>query len=613
LITTDPIYYKPLLPAITIRNTANNAAPYGYSSFTGVATGTGLTNVFPLFCSVNLSKDTQGQFTIQFEDPGEAMEAGGVTVGSRVIIQAGKQSSALTTLISGLVRKKGYSRGANNKILYTITGSSTAIRLNELLLYAVSEAKKTADGITPDKTDASRKADTLLAANLGGLTADGIISIANLAANSDVETFIASLSIEYGQIQDMVTYIEQQSGGQVVVDTNDLVNFRYEIKNNLSGRGFTIKNWNTNQANDDADDTMYLVDKNWSYEDDFYTSSNYANKLTAIMRADPRPSSPLDLGFVDTNVFTVTEAQEYAVKFRTTHTRITPGDVYVVASQWNTTTGVDNPPNEIVLLFCKDSGTGVPLNTNGIVGHYVFFQTNFQYPLSDTYSIGTSTLINDGFCFKPDISAPGDFYLDTTKDYWLIFSKLGPSGARFTVGRNMYATISPNLVVHTSGFASSTNGGTGWVPAASGNLFLPCFGVGRYRSTPYTMWDPKAAQKIQSGLSGGQYIESMITETAVQITTRDSMVRHLASQLYTKARPTTSYNFPAVLAPNIPPFPGDPIIISDSILGLSTTGNQISLTTCGDMTYQWGNMGTGSYDAPTKLSIQTIAVHPRYR
>jgi len=609
LITTDPIYYKPLLPAITIRNTANNVATYGYSSFTG--TPSVITSVNPLFCSVNLSKDTQGQFVIQFEDPGEAMESGGVSVGSRVIIQAGKQSSALTTLISGLVRKKGYSRGANNKILYTISGSSTAIRLNELLLYAVSEAKKTADGITPDKTDASRKADTLLAANLGGLTDDGIISISNLAANSDVETFIASLSIEYGQLQDMVTYIEQQSGGQVVVDTNDLVNFRYEIKNNLSGRGFTIKNWNTNQANDDADDTMYLVDKNWSYEDDFYTSSNYSNKLTAIMRADPRPSSPLDLGFVDTNVFTCTNTQEYAVKFRPTHTRITPGDLYIVAAQWNQG-GVNTVPDEYVLFFCKDSGAGVPLNTNGIVGYYGYFRTNFQIPLPTAYTLGLTTLINDGYCFNRSLGAPGDFYLDTTKDYWLIFARTGTSGNQLTVGRNMYATVSPNLVVHTSGFADGTNGGTGWVPAASGNLFLPCFGIGRYRSTPYTMWDPKAAQNVQSGLSGGQYIESMITETAVQITTRDSMVRHIASQLYTKARPTTSYNFPAVLAPNVPPFPGDPIVISDSILGLSTTGNQIALTTCGDMTYQWGNMGTGSYDAPTKLSIQTTAVHPRY-
>lgn len=606
MFTTDPLYHKPLLPVITIKNTANNATLYTYNSFTDSGTTDKV-----LYCSVNLSKDAQGQFTIQFEDQNKSLEST-VTVGSRVQIDCGKQSSSLTRLISGLVRKKGYSRGANGKVLYNITGSSTAIRLNELLRYVVSEAAKTADGITPDKTDASRKADTLLAANLVGLTADGILSIANLAANSDVETFIASLSIEYGQLQDIVNYIEQQSGGEVVVDTNDLVNFRYEIKNNLSGRGFTIKNWNTNKANDDADDTMYLVGKNWSYEDDFYTSSNYSNKLTAIMRADSRPSSPLDLGFVETNAFTCTNTQEYAVKFRPTHTRVTPGDVYIVAANWNSG-GANTVPDEYVLLFCKDSGTGVPLNTNGIVGLYSYFRTNFQTPLPTAYAIGLTTLINDGYCYNRSIADIGDFYLDTTRDYWLIFQKTGLSGNQLTVGRNMYATLSPNLVVHSSNFADATNGGSGWVPASAGNLFLPCFGVGRYRSTPYTMWDPKAAQNVQSGLSAGQYIESMVTETAVQITTRDSMVRHIASQLYAKARPTTSYNFSTVLAPNIPPFPGDPIIISDDILGLSTVGNQITLTTCGDMTYQWGNMETGSYDAPTKLSIRTTGVHAKYR
>ena len=609
MLTTDPLYYKALLPVITIKNTANSTTLYSYSSFTGAATGTGLTNVFPLFCSVNLSKDTQGQFVIQFEDQSRVIESAGITVGSRVLVDCGKQSSSLTRLISGLVRKKGYARGADDKVLYTITGSSTAIRLNEILRYVVSEAAKTADGITPDKTDATRKADTLLATNLAQLTSDGIISIANLATNSDVETFIANLSIEYGQLQDIVNYIEQQSGGQVVVDQNDLVNFRYEIKNNLTGRGFTIMNSNTNQANHDADDTMYLVGKNWSYDDDFY-SPDYSNRITAIMRAEPRPSQPLDLGFVSTNVFTCTTGVEFAVKFRPTHTRITAGDVYVVGAQWTTSSLF---PQEPILYICKDSGTGVPLNTNGVVGAIGYFRSNFGYPLETTYTTGLTKLINDSWIYNSSIGAPEDIYVDTTRDYWIIFAKMAGTGVQFSVGKNTYATLSPNIMTHTSNFADIANGGSSWVAAAAGNNYLPCIGIDRYRATPYTMWDPKAARSIVSGYSSGKFSEYMATETAIQITTRDSMIRHLASQLYTKTKPTTSYNFPSVLAPNIPPFPGDPIIISDDILGLSTSGNQIALTTCGDMSYQWGNMGSGSYEAPTVLSIQATGSHPRYR
>jgi len=604
MLTTDPIFKKPLLPVITIKNIANTTTLYTYSSFTGAATVK--TSVFPIYCSVNLSASTHGEFVIQFEDSSKVMEST-ITVNSRVQIDCGKQSTSLIRLISGLIRKKGYSRGANGKILYTITGSSTAIRLNELLRYVVSEAAKTADGVTPDKTDASRKADVLLANNLSGLIPDSIVSIANLAANSDVETFIANLSIEYGQLQDLVNYIEQQSGGQVVVDTNDLVNFRYEIKNNLTGRGFTIKNSRANEGADDADDTMYLIGKNWSYEDDFYTP-NYANKITAIMRAESRPSQPLDLGFVSINSFTVTNGVEFAVKFKPPHTRFTPGDIYVVISQWSN--GIaDLLPYPVTLKICRDAA-GVPQNTGGIVAYFVIFPTVFQDPLPVAYAIETSTLTNDGYFFAVESGEAGDFYLDTTRNYWLIFGNDGgtfPPNVRYSIGRNMNATVNPGILTHTSGFGSSGNGGTGWVAAAAGNNLLPCFGVARYRSTPYTMWDPKGAQALTN-----RYIESMATETAIQITTRDSMVRHLAEQLYQKARPQTSYNFPTVMAPNIPPFPGDPIVISDSILGLSTTGNQVVLTTCGDMTYQWGNMGSGGYDAPTKLNINAIGVHSRY-
>jgi hypothetical protein len=610
MLTTDPIYKKPLLPVITIRNTLNTSNLYTYSSFTGTA-GI-ITTVFPLYCSVNLSKDTQGQFVIQFEDPNKAMEST-VTVNSRVFIDCGKQSGTTTRLISGLVRNKGYSRGSNGKILYTITGSSTGIRLNEILRYVVSEASKTADGITPNTADATRKADTLLATNLAPLTTDGIISIANLAANSDVETFVANLSIEYGQLQDIVNYIESQSGGQVVVDTNDLVNFRFEIKNTFQGRGFTIKNSNANQGNDDADDTMYLRGKNWSYDDDFFIP-DYSNKITAIMRGNPRPSSPLDLGFVSANSFTVQSTVEYAVKFRPPHTRFTPGDVYVVASQWSN--GVANLlPVTVWLKICRDSG-GVPVDVGGIMAVVELFPTNFQDPIPTVYTTETSVLINDEWFFNSTTSAAADFYLDTTKDYWLIFSNsnLGiNANYRLSIGRNMNATVSPGIITHSANFSTAFNGGSGWVAAAAGNQFLPCFGIDRYRSAPFTIWDPKATQSIQSGITGGQYIESMITESAIEIKDRDTLAKYMTTQLYNKARPTTTYNFPNVMAPNIPPFPGDPIVISDTILGFSNIGNRVVLTECGDMTYQWGDMDRGGYTAPTMLSIQATAISPRYR
>jgi hypothetical protein len=58
-----------------------------------------------------------------------------------------------------------------------------------------------------------------------------------------------------------------------------------------------------------------------------------------------------------------------------------------------------------------------------------------------------------------------------------------------------------------------------------------------------------------------------------------------------------------VTAPNVPVLPGDPIMISDSVMGFSTAGQQVMMTTCGDMTYSWQ---IGDYQAPTILSIQPI-------
>jgi len=270
-------------------------------------------------------------------------------------------------------------------------------------------------------------------------------------------------------------------------------------------------------------------------------------------------------------------------------------------------------PAPIILKICTDNA-GVPTNVGGIIALVYLFPTNFQDPLPTAYAIETSTLINDEYMFNTlATSGARDFYLDTTKDYWLIFSNHGFPNAnyRFSVGRNDAITLPPVMMHHTSNFSTVTAGGSSYVATPSPRL--PSFGIDRYRSTPYTIYDPKAAQNIQSGITGGQYIESMVTESAVEITARESLARYMIGQLYDKARPTTTYSFPLVTAPNIPIFPGDPIVISDSVLGFSTTGNQVLLTTCGDMSYQWGDMDRGGYTAPTNLSIQAITTPPRYR
>jgi hypothetical protein len=540
-----------------------------------------------------------------------------VKVGSRVIISCGKQSSTLTRLISGIVRKRGFSRGADSKVLYTISGTSTGIRLNERLAYIISEAAKLDNGQI-DFSDASRKVDTLLALGLNPFTAEGILSISNLASNSDVETFVASTNIQYGELQDLVNYYEDQSGGEVIVDTNDLVSFRYEIKNNFFGKGFTLKNKNTSttQTTDDADDTMYLVNKNWSYEDDFYKSSNYGNRFYALLPAENVPSTREEIGYTSAGQSAdVIPTQEIAAKFRPPHTLFLPGDIIIVGGQSNDPGGFLNSLT-IRFRICEDSG-GFPQNAGGVVANIDFLPDQFDNPIiprvasvepQEVYKVLSQQIFYNSSNARID-----EFYLDTTRDYWLIASNTNfVSGHAnwFHWGRN------PNefgtFGVHGgSGYSTNSAGGSGWsVFPGTGKM---CFAMPRRRSNSFALYDPKAMQAVSDGLTAGLATDTLLTDAPIQVTTFDSMYRFIQQQTYNLARPRTTYNFPTVTAPNIPIFPGDPIVVSDNILGFSTAGNKVVLTTCGDMSYQWGNMGSGSYDAPTKLSINAIGVHQRYR
>lgn len=605
------------MPVITIKNTANNTTLYTYNSFTDSGTTDKV-----LYCSVNLSQNTHGEFTVQFEDQNKSLEST-VTVGSRVQIDCGKQSGSLTRLISGLVRKKGYTRGAIGKVLYTIQGSSTGIRLNERLAYVVSEAAQLANGQI-DLTDVSRKADTLLAVGLSPLTADGVLSIANLATNSDVETFIASTNIQYGELQDLVNYYEDQSGGEVIVDTNDLVSFRYEIKNNLFGRGFTIKSNNDNKANDDADDTMYLVGKNWTLEDDFYKSSNYANKCFAILPGETPPSNPADLGIgydpSAANYFN-TGTNCIARKFTPTHTHFYSNDFYLALTEVFGTSAIGKKPFNALFMLVEDGGTGTPASKTPLLG--ISFQPS-SFSGGGSISDGAA-VVNQAWIFNPSTGvtfANQDFTLAPGKDYWLIMSAANTQGTLAdsdqknvlwwydtSVTLANHVASAPKTAISISG--PWTTSGTGW--SVSSSAHPPLMAMPRIRSHSFFMYDPKAMQAVSSGLTAGLATDTLLTDAPNQVTSFDSMYRFMQQQTYNLARPRTVYNFPRVTAPNIPPFPGDPMVISDSILDFSTPGDQVVITTCGDMNYSWGNMGTGSYEAPTNLSINAIGIHSRYR
>jgi len=292
MLTTDPLYWKPYKPDIRLYTTdpSSDTLQYRYSPFTGTGTvTTGPSNSIPNHLSISLSQNTHGSFIAQFVEDSKAMEDADITVGSRIRVFCGKSSTTSFLCFGGIVREVGYDLGPDDKILYTMIGSSYGIRLNERVIYTNTQAAKLYTGEL-DLSDTSRKADSLLETTLApGLNQDGLISISGLASSSDVETFIPQSIVEYGEMQDFVNLIEEGSGGTVVITPmttgSALMQFKHE--NAIGGYGYAIKNKPTKETgiNDDADDTMYMLAKARGFVKQFNKSNNFANRLYAIWAA----------------------------------------------------------------------------------------------------------------------------------------------------------------------------------------------------------------------------------------------------------------------------------------------------------------------------------------
>jgi hypothetical protein len=206
LLTTDPLYWRAFQPKIEIKNLGNTTTYYTFDAFADVTTNK------TVYCKVDLGVDHHGTFEIQIENSNQALDTTNIKKGQRVIISV-KKDATLTynRLLSGLIRKTGYTRGIGGQALYTIQGSTTAIRLNEIITNIDLEARKlTQDGITIDPTDPAFVSDTLLQNQLAGLTSDGVVTAASLAANSDVEVFIPSIQVNFGELQDVCNLCRYQ-------------------------------------------------------------------------------------------------------------------------------------------------------------------------------------------------------------------------------------------------------------------------------------------------------------------------------------------------------------------------------------------------------------------
>jgi hypothetical protein len=555
----------------------------------------------------------------------------------------------MTTLLSGLIREEEGLRGANTKDIVTYSGTGVGIRFNELLVYHVSEAAKLDTGAL-DMSDASRKADTLMENVLNqffgsGVSRPDLLSSVGLASNSDVETFVPSAEIIYGEVQDFINTVEDQSGGEIVIDMNDVINLRNEIRGPVGGRGFTVKNQPSriSLVSDDADDTMYLRGKSWSYSKTFYKDEAYSNQVMGILPAEgqggPNPSIKNDFGLPASFIQNATGTSrsqdwEFAAKFRPRHTHWLLGDIFVAVNAHqlpfdklqvdsDTIDNIYDNTERVLMNQMRQS-----LNTMGLDRG---FPIRYRIAGPDTANTPNNLPVVASFDFSPkglDWIGSGsgskvsiinetldtsyaEWQLDTTRDYWLIltseFTQQGIdgdwiqwSGRTGSSGTSAYATAFKS---------SASSAGSGWT-VGTGTQFW--FDMPLTRSHAFSIYDPKAMRNTVSGpgLPAGLPISSLLPDAGTAVKTREAMIRYLSNNLYQMCRPRIQFNMSRVTAPNIPPVPGDTVIPVDSVRGFSTPGNQIVQTLQGDMRYNWD---FNTYQAPTILNLNPVGIATGYK
>jgi hypothetical protein len=623
MLTSDPIYNKPYKAAIYINNTGNSTNYYTYDPWTD----TGDVNK-PIHLALNLSENTHGKFVCQIEDGGRTLNRNNINKGARFIVKVGKYSTGMTQVLSGLVREVADSRGGDRKDIYTLSGSTTSIRNNERIIYYVKQAAKLLTGEI-DATDANMQAVKLLVAAYGGTYSIqpnygsedgfGLVNINNTTANSIVTNFIADVNIEFGEIQDAINLIEEQSGSEYIVSSLDAGNLRYELRTPSGGRGFTIKNktYRITGIDDDADDTMYLIRKNWKYSDSVYKSDSYANRISGILAPQNQdPPLMISSSFVR-NIGSSVTLKEWAVKFKPNHSRWLPGDIFVLGSMWIDMDSTFNDHAEPGWRFRVINDNSNSPNSASVIANIDFPAGAF--PNEDgTTGPPTRNWVNSQFFYDTSDNPISEFKLDTTKYYWLILSSENAVSGNSAYEKSMrwglanVTNIVSNHQSDSGSMSTDSSSGSGWLTPGNSNLgvYFP-----RIRSQSIVMHDPKAIKNLGSGLAtGGTPIEAHLPAFPSIIKTREAGFSYAANQLYYMAKPRANYSIPAVTAPNICPLPGDPIVIMDTVLGFSTAGNKVIFTRCGDMSLSWGSLdGSGfTYDAPTKLNINPVGNIPRY-
>jgi hypothetical protein len=571
--TGSALYESFLICKITIKSLDRSTTYYTYNSNSPSATNP------TIYCSIQLGINQHGSFDIQIIND-DNLDTALITSGARCYIELGKEGT-FTTVLSGMIRSHGYSRGCENDLLLNLTGYGSGIRLNERIIDWITKPTKLEDdGVTIDQTDSNFFADSILddtldraarfpsdvtSSTVEGTGGYGHIDTSTTQADSEIHDFMIPTN-RFEEAQSVANLIQDYTLSRVYIDTNDKPQLHSILTPSSANYGFLITNV-MDRTNNNGDNTMYIDSASgYEFQDHISKDMGYSSKLYGILSADQKPAEDFfdtDANFYDNKTVEIAQLirppsnqgwELYAgVSIQGVNNTNATG---AVRSRWR---------------LCEDDH-GKPRNNSGIIKNKYVDQFNTG-DVGDADSIHTVLVMTSKA-------------IDTSENekYWLILSSVNSTATEWWRWYHNNSSVGGQVATASTGTSSDTNGGSGWTVSKKGPLM---FWTGiRAKAEPYTILDDKAVRKrIQ--------IDSNIPSFPPQITDRISAQKYMVMKATTSARPKRVYSFSRLTMPNKPVFPGDIAIIQDSTLNLSTTGNVVSAGQITDITYNFGIKGGG--------------------
>jgi F5/8 type C domain-containing protein len=298
-LSTSPkqLYLKPLRPIITIKDKTGDPTFLIHDAFNPPPIGGGSPTVES--CEISLALHEPGSIRLLVNDQERQIDTSRIGLGNHVWVQIKRNATDVPfNLFSGYIKTISPLREHYGSLKYVMEGFGSQIIMNERIVNYIRTAMRRPDNPNkPFYDDPAMKANLLFKElfertdiiPLGGPAVKhthkpGMFNTTSGDINSEVDTFISSLTEPYVEVQQVANSIAEMVGGVWGVKagsptTADSVFLRFP---STEHSGIIIKDKPTSNEEYNAvgSNVSYLLaDTGWSYVDSIKKEDGFSNRL----------------------------------------------------------------------------------------------------------------------------------------------------------------------------------------------------------------------------------------------------------------------------------------------------------------------------------------------